>query len=99
MIADLDESIRQLLKLDMPIKNGEIDIVFDQPRREWSARLSKPTLNFFLYDVRENTTLRHHDMERLGNGRAGDMASLKRTPFRVDCSYIITAWAADPEDE
>ncbi len=99
MIADLDESIRQLLRLDMPVKNGEIDIVFDQPRREWSARLSKPTLNFFLYDIRENTTLRHHDMERLGNGRNGDLASLKRTPFRVDCSYIITAWAADPEDE
>ncbi len=99
MIADLDESIRQLLTEEMPIKNGEIDVVFDQPKREWSARLSKPTLNFFLYDVRENATLRHHEWERLSNQGKGDLAHLKRTPYRVDCSYIITAWAADPEDE
>ena len=26
MIADLDESIRQLLKEEMPIKNGEITV-------------------------------------------------------------------------
>ena len=98
MIADLDETIRQLLNKEMPIKNGEIDVVFDQPRREWSARLSKPTLNFFLYDVRENATLRHHDWERLSQANH-NVARLKRTPFRVDCAYIITAWAADPEDE
>jgi hypothetical protein len=33
------------------------------------------------------------------NSGNGDIAYLKRTPYRVDCSYIITAWAADPEDE
>ncbi len=99
MIADLDETIRQLLTEEMPIKNGEVDIVFDQPKREWSARLSKPTLDFFLYDVRENVTLRHHEWERLSNQGKGDLAHLKRTPYRVDCSYMITAWAADPEDE
>lgn len=99
MIADLDESIRQLLTKEMPIKNGEIDVVFDQPRREWSARLSKPTINFFLYDIRENSTLRHHDWERLNDNRNNDIAHLKRTPYRIDCAYIITSWAADPEDE
>jgi len=100
MIADLDESIRELLKAEMPIKNGEIDIAFDQPKREWSARLSKPTINLFLYDIRENPTLRHHEWERLtNNGGNGDIAHLKRSPYRVDCAYIITAWAADPEDE
>lgn len=99
MIADLDESIRQLLIEEIPIKNGEVDIVFDQPKREWSARLAKPTINFFLYDVRENVTLRHHEWERLSNNRTSDLAHMKRTPYRVDCAYIITAWAADPEDE
>ena len=100
MIADLDESIRQLMIEEMPIKNGEIDVVFDQPKREWSARLAKPTINFFLYDIRENTTLRHHEWERLSNNnRISDLAQLKRTPFRVDCAYIVTVWAADPEDE
>lgn len=101
MLADLDESIKKLLVAEIPVKNGEIDIKFDQPKREWSARLAKPTINFFLYDVRENVTLRQHQWEALkqnGNARL-DLARLKRTPFRVDCYYMITSWAAEPDDE
>ncbi len=101
MLADLDESIKKLLVAELPVKNGEIDIKFDQPKREWSARLAKPTINFFLYDVRENVTLRQHQWEALkqnGNARL-DVSRLKRTPFRVDCYYMITSWAAEPDDE
>ena len=43
MFHDLDEVLRQLLIEEIPIKNGEVDIEFDQPSREWSARLSRPT--------------------------------------------------------
>ena len=103
MIADLDETIRKLLQQELPIKNGEIEIKFDQPKREWSARLNRPTVNFFLYDLRENPVLRQHGMEQIsgnGNGRIDhQLAHLKRTPFRVDCFYMLTTWASDPEDE
>lgn len=109
MIADLDATIRQLLIDELPVKNGEIDISFEQPRREWSATISRPTVNLFLYDVRENNVLRQHQWERLvaerpnGSPSAGasssDLAQLKRTPMRADCSYALTTWAADPEDE
>jgi hypothetical protein len=106
MIADLDETIRQLLKEELPIRNGEIEVSFQQPRRENSARWTKPTVNLYLYDLRENNVLRQHQWQRLagssngGDGRAGDrLAHLKRSPMRVDCCYILTAWANDPEDE
>jgi hypothetical protein len=100
MIEDLDESLRQLLIAEMPVKNGEVEISFEQPRRENSARWGRPTVNLFLYDLRENNILRQPGWERLpdGNGR-GNQARLKRTPLRVDCSYMITTWAAVPEDE
>lgn len=100
MIADLDETIKQLIKAELPIKNGEIDVSFDQPKREWSAKLTKPTLNLFLYDVRENVELRHHGWERVhaGNGN-GNSVTQKRMPLRVDCYYMMTSWAAEPEDE
>lgn len=98
MLADLDETIRQLLIAELPIKNGEIDVSFDQPKREWSARVSKPTINFFLYDVRENATLRHHGWERIGNG-GDNLARLKRMPYRIDAYYMLTTWAAEPDDE
>jgi hypothetical protein len=103
MIADLDETIRKLLQQELPIKNGEIEIKFDQPKREWSAHLNRPTVNLFLYDLRENPVLRQHGWEQIagnGNGRGDNqLAHLKRTPFRVDCFYMLTTWASDPEDE
>jgi hypothetical protein len=102
MIADLDQTIEKLLIAELPIKNGEIDIAFDQPKREWSARLSRPTINFFLFDIRENNVLRQHQWEKIaqlqGNGGPPHIQQ-KRTPFRVDCHYIITSWAANPKDE
>lgn len=102
MIADLDRSIEQLLMAEIPIKNGEIDIKFEQPKREWSARLSRPTINFFLYDIRENNVLRQHQWQRIAsaNDRSnGRQVQQKRTPFRVDCLYMMTTWASEPQDE
>jgi hypothetical protein len=55
--------------------------------------------------VRENNVLRQHQWQRLaggdngGRGGAGQLARLKRSPMRVDCCYLLTAWANDPEDE
>lgn len=97
MIADLDDTLRQLLIDELPVKNGEIDIKFDLPKREWSARVSKPTVNLFLYDVRENNVLRSHQWERVREGNGN--VTQKRSHMRVDCFYMLTTWAADPEDE
>ena len=32
MIAALDETLRQLLIAELPIKNGEVDVKFDLPK-------------------------------------------------------------------
>jgi|Deesub1362A_J573_1020465.scaffolds.fasta_scaffold02089_6 hypothetical protein len=97
MIDALDEVLRQLLIREIPIRNGEVEVAFDLPNREWSARLNRPTLNLFLYDVRENTTLRRAEWEirRKDNGKV----SRQRSPVRVDLHYMITAWAKAVEDE
>jgi len=105
MIADLDKTIRQLLLTELAIKNGEIDISFDQPKGEWSARLGNtPTINLYLYDVRENPHLRTHQWGAATNGRNGrpvdpKQAHQKRTPMRIDCFYMLTTWASDSGDE
>jgi len=100
MIDDLDETIRQLISSEMPIKNGEIEVSFDQPKREWSSRLSKPTVNFFLYDLRENPVLRQHQWEEIPSKKPGDnLTHRKRSPFRIDCFYMLTTWASEPDDE
>jgi len=97
MISELDEVLRQLLIRELPIKNGEVNVEFHQPNREWSGRLSRPTLNLFLYDLRENSTLRQVDWE-IGRNADGTFTR-QRKPARMDLHYMITAWATEPEDE
>lgn len=97
MITHLDEVLRQLLVRELPIRNSEVNIEFHQPKREWSGRLNRPTLNLFLHHLCENTTLRQPEWEIRRNGDG--TATRRRTPVRMDLHYMITAWAAEPEDE
>jgi len=96
VFADLDESIRQLLIRYVPIDLSEIDISFEAPDREWSGRLSRPSVNCFLYDIYENKELREANWEvrRSENG-----VSRRKLPMRLDAAYQVTAWARAPEDE
>jgi len=98
MIDELDEVLRKFLIREIPIKNGDVDIKFDMPKREWSARLNRPTLNLFLYDMRENVKLRQaQPMWEIERDK--DQAIQRRKPVRLDLHYMITAWASEPEDE
>ncbi len=97
MFNDVDESLRSLLIADMPIERNEIDISFDRPTREWSGRLSKPTLNLFLMDMREHPMLRNDvpEITRLADGTARRAVPSRR----IDMSYLVTAWAREAADE
>lgn len=99
MLGDVDEALRKLFIREIPIRDNQVDVTFDQPKREWSARISQPTLNLFLYDVRENKTLRQtRPMWEVMETDDGT-PSRRRRPVRMDLHYMISAWAAEPEDE
>lgn len=97
MISDLDETLKQLLTKKMPLDPGEVNITFDAPDRKWAGSQSKPTVNFYLYDLRENHELRSNawTVERNQNG----IATKKKAPLRVDLSYLVTVWTKHVEDE
>jgi len=97
MIPDLDETLKQLLIQRVPLDPAEVDIAFDLPDREWAAGLSKPALNLYLYDIRENREFRENDwvVERNGN----NTGTKRRRPLRVDLSYMITVWTQAVEDQ
>jgi hypothetical protein len=96
VFADLDSTIRELLIRHVPLSTSEIDVSFDAPDREWSGRLSRPAVNCFLYDIRENLHLRETswDVERT-NGNF----TKKKVPLRFDVTYQVTVWARAAEDE
>jgi hypothetical protein len=98
MIDELDEALRELLIRDMPIASNEIDIAFHQPTREWASRLSRPTINIFMHDMRENNKLR--TQQPYVNSTIGvDSAVITPHAVRLDVHYMITTWANDPGDE
>ncbi len=103
MFDEIDGALKGLLAQEMfEVRDGRIELSFEQPKREWVQRLTKPTLNFYLYDVRENARLRPMPLtQALREVRRGPQGetSVSRAPLRVNLHYMITAWATDPEDE
>ena len=97
MIQSLDETIKKIILEKGQFNSSDVDIRFDQPTRDWSAGLTKPAINCYLYDVRENRELRNREwiVDRQPNGQA----KKKIAPLRVDLSYLITAWTTEVEDE
>jgi hypothetical protein len=97
MLADLDETLRNLLREELEVHGFEgVDIAFDAPAREWSGQLSKPTVNVFLYDLREAEQLRTSEWSRMHrDGRTFE----SRPPMVMEASYAVTAWTQAVEDE
>ncbi len=98
MISDVDEALRNLILDSLTVSRQNVDIKYDLPSRDWAARLNRPTIDLFLFDIRENLRLRGAEQARqipLPNGKV----EVRRNPVRIDLRYLLTAWTKDPEDE
>ncbi|OAB60924.1 hypothetical protein AY599_08825 [Leptolyngbya valderiana BDU 20041] len=95
MLDDLDRTLEELLKRSLPPALAEsVSISFATPDDQFPpSSVTLPALDLFLYDVRENRDLRTSErtIDRQSNGTA--IASAP--PVRVDCSYLVTAWASE----
>jgi Pvc16 N-terminal domain len=95
MIDDLDRAVEELLKRELsPGLVEQVGISFAAPDSEFPpSSVTLPAVDLFLYDVRENLELRNTGwtVEHREDGTAWR----RRNPVRVDCSYLITAWASE----
>jgi uncharacterized protein DUF4255 len=96
MLSDFDKTLENLLITEGNLNKSEIDIAFDAPTGEWTSRLSRPTLDCWCFDLRENIKLRIPDRTVARNG---DNARIGVPVKRMDVTYLITAWARKVEDE
>ena len=97
MIQDLDESLRALVKRDA-LNGSGVDIAFDAPTKDWSARRNTPTVDLYLYDIREDVARREVVWEPVRDN-TGRVTGRKPPPRRFKFSYLVTAWTQRPEDE
>lgn len=97
MIHEVDEGLRLLL-VDAGLQESGVDLVFDAPTKDWSARRNAPTVSVFLYGIREDATRR-----RTGTSEEYDdegVVTGRRTPPRwFELTYLLTAWTNRPQDE
>jgi hypothetical protein len=75
-----------------------VEVVLDAPTREWSARRNSPTLDLYLYDIREDLRRRENGLIDV-HDEAGRVTARRRPPRYYKLSYLVTAWTQRPEDE
>jgi hypothetical protein len=97
MIHEVDEALRRLVRGEA-LAGSDVDVVFDAPTRDWAARRNAPTVNLYLYDIRED--LRRRERGLINEYDAdGAVTSRHMPPRHVKLSYLLTAWTQRPEDE
>lgn len=97
MINEVDETLRAVVKAEV-VNGADVDVVFDAPTRDWAARRNKPTLDMYLYDIREDLRRRETGYIERRNDR-GMVEERRELPRFFKLAYLITAWTQRPEDE
>jgi hypothetical protein len=97
MIYEVDEALRDLVRRDA-LPGSEVEVVFDAPTKDWAARRNTPTVDIYLYDIRED--LRRRERGLINNyDSAGRVVERHLPPRYFKLSYLVTAWTQRPEDE
>ena len=97
MISEVDEALRAIIRRDA-LPGAEIEVVFDAPTKDWAARRNAPTVDVYLYDIRED--LRRRERGLINELDASGRVVARHLPPRwFKLSYLITAWTQRPEDE
>src|ERR1700760_704171 len=95
-IRNVDETLERFIRERLALNDDLGDVTFETPTSNWSAQLSRITVNLFLYDVGlsnqpSRTALRRVTDEGTGQRRAPQ-------PM-VRLGYLASAWAGSPRDE
>ncbi|WP_433263006.1 DUF4255 domain-containing protein [Actinosynnema sp. CS-041913] len=96
MIHEVDEALRRLVR-DDALRGTDVEVAFDAPTKDWAARRNAPTVNVYLYDIREDMRRRQRGL--LNDYENGQVVSRRLPPRYIKLSYLVTAWTQRSEDE
>ncbi len=97
MIYEVDEALRALVRQEA-LRGSGVEVVFDAPTKDWASRRNTPTVDIYLYDIREDLRRRERGMIN-DYDSAGRVMDRRLPPRYFKLSYLITAWTQRPEDE
>ena len=94
VIQEIDQALRALIRAEA-FADRDVEVVFDAPTKEWAGRRNAPTVDVYLYDIREDMRRRARGVENEydGNGR---IVGRHLPPRHFKLSYLVTAWTQRP---
>lgn len=101
MIQDLDLTLKTLVQSVAGTSTTTFtllraaEVSFLTPDSDYSKSVGQNTVDFFLYDVKENRDLRVNTPTLI---KTGTTFTRVLPPLRLDCSYIVTAWSSSQGD-
>ena len=97
MIPEVDVALRSLIEREATA-GTEVEVLFDAPTKDWAGRRNVPTIDVYLYDIRED--LRRRERGLINEYDDRDRVRARHLPPRhFKLSYLVTAWTQRPEDE
>ena len=96
MIHEVDEALRKLVERELA--GSGVEVSFEAPTKDWAARRSAPTVDLYLYDIREDRERRNVALEPVRDDR-GVITGRAPAAALFKLSYLVTAWTQRPEDE
>ena len=98
MIAQVDDALHEIVTGEA-LSGADLDVVFDAPTKDWAARRNAPTVNLYLYDIREDVRRRPAGYLEERDPDSGAVVMRRPAPRFFKLSYLVTAWTQRPEDE
>ena len=96
VLEQIDESLEAFFRATVPLSATDIDVSFEPPDREWSAKLTRPTINLFLWDIRRSATRAQSGLRVVErDGRRYNEVP----PPVLEMRYVVTAWTSSHSDE
>ena len=97
MIQEIDQALRSLIRAEA-IADSDVEVVLDAPTKDWASRRNSPTIDVYLYDIREDLRRRERGQVNEYDG-SGRIVGRHLPPRHFKLSYLVTAWTQRPEDE
>jgi Pvc16 N-terminal domain len=97
VIHEVDSALRGLIDREAGIR--DVEVVFDAPTRDWASRRTTPTIDVYLYDIREDLRRRERGVLNEYNEDETRIIGRHLPPRHFKLSYLVTAWTQRPEDE
>lgn len=95
MLELIDEGLEGFFRATVPLSATDVDVSFEAPDKDWSAKLTRPTVNLFLWDIRRSVN------SRSGMRTVEIDGVVVHQPAHpvVELRYLISAWTSDHGDE